>query len=168
MGERLKITPTESIEIVLSGDDGLLIEATYQPGAPPPRHFHPEQDEFFEVLDGALRVRVGEAERTHAAGDRFEIPRGVSHTFCCAGAAPARVRWRTVPAGRTEEWFRAINRVQVEGRVGRNGMPGPLAFGVLLTEYRDTFRVAGPDWLLRPVLGALAVIGRRRGYRAGP
>jgi hypothetical protein len=44
-------------------------------------------------------------------------------------------------------------------------MPGPLAFGVLLTEYRDVFRLAGPDRLLRPALALLGEIGRRRGYR---
>jgi hypothetical protein len=44
------------------------------------------------------------------------------------------VRWRTSPAGRTEQGFRAIDRIQVEGRVGKDGMPSPLAFGALLTE----------------------------------
>jgi hypothetical protein len=44
-------------------------------------------------------------------------------------------------------------------------MPSPLAFGVLLAEYRDTFRLAGPDLLLRPSLALLGEIGRRRGYR---
>jgi hypothetical protein len=43
-------------------------------------------------------------------------------------------------------------------------MPGPLAFGVLLTEYRDVFRLAGPDVVLRPALGLLGALGRMRGY----
>ena len=45
-------------------------------------------------------------------------------------------------------------------------MPSPLAFGVLLTEYRDVFRLAGPDTLLRGAFAALAIAGRARGYRA--
>jgi hypothetical protein len=45
-------------------------------------------------------------------------------------------------------------------------MPGPLAFGVMLTAYRDVFRLAGPDLVLRPALAALAVLGRARGYSA--
>jgi hypothetical protein len=79
---------------------------------------------------------------------------------------PAQVLWRTSPGGRTEQWFRAVDRLIRAGRVGRNGMPGPLAFGVMLTEYRDVFRLAGPDWLLRPALAALALAGRARGYSA--
>jgi len=74
--------------------------------------------------------------------------------------------WRTLPARRTEQWFRAIDAVRREGKVGKDGMSGPLAFGVYLTEYRDVFRLAGPDWLLRPALAALGLVGRARGYRA--
>jgi hypothetical protein len=50
--------------------------------------------------------------------------------------------------------------------VGKNGMPGPLAFGVLLTEYRNVFRLASPpDLLARPLLVVLGLFGRARGYR---
>jgi quercetin dioxygenase-like cupin family protein len=161
----MKITPTESIEIRSSDAEALLVEATYLPGKPPPKHFHPEQDEHFEVLEGEVTVELAGEVRGYSAGEEIDIPRGAVHTFWNASEAPARVRWRTSPGGRTERWFRAINRLQVEGRVGKDGMPGPLAFGVLLTEYRDTFRLAGPDRLLRPALGLLAQIGRRRGYR---
>jgi hypothetical protein len=52
MGETLKIAPTESIEILSSDQEALLLEATYLPGKPPPKHLHPEQDEHFEVLEG--------------------------------------------------------------------------------------------------------------------
>ena len=82
-----------------------------------------------------------------------------------AGDEPARMLWQTRPAGRTEEWFRSIDALHREGRVGSNGMPGPLAFGVLLTEYRDVFRLAvGPEPVVRAGLAMLAVLGRLRGY----
>jgi quercetin dioxygenase-like cupin family protein len=165
MSEPLKITPSESVEIRSSDAEALVVEATYLPGKPPPKHFHPGQDEHFEVLEGEVTIELAGEERTYTAGEEFEVPRGAVHTFWNASEAPARVRWRTFPAGRTEQWFRAINRLQVEGRVGKDEMPSALAFGVLLTEYRDTFRLAGPDPLLRPALALLAALGRRRGYR---
>jgi hypothetical protein len=47
-------------------------------------------------------------------------------------------------------------------------MPGPLAFGVLLTEYRDVFQLAaGPRPVVRGGLAFLGAIGRLRGYRTG-
>ena len=77
----------------------------------------------------------------------------------------ARVLWQTRPGGRTESWFAAIDALRREGRVGRNGMPGPLAFAALLTEYDDVFRLAvGPEPLVRGALAALAPLGRMRGY----
>lgn len=84
------------------------------------------------------------------------------------GAEPVRAVWQTRPRGRTEEWFGAIDRLHREGRVGGNGMPGPLAFAVLLTEYDDVFRLAVPAQpLVRAALSGLAVVGRARGYAAG-
>jgi hypothetical protein len=84
---------------------------------------------------------------------------------CVQGDSPARVHWETRPRGRTEQWFRELGGLQASGRIGRNGLPGQLAFAVLLTEYRDAFRLAAPDPLLRGAFAALAVFGRPRGYR---
>jgi hypothetical protein len=112
-------------------------------------------------------VRVDGAERELGSGEEIEIPRGAVHQMWNPGSAPARVIWETRPAGRTEQWFRELGGLQASGSVGRNGMPSPLAFGVLLTEYRDVFRLAGPDTLLRGAFAALAIAGRVRGYRAG-
>jgi hypothetical protein len=82
--------------------------------------------------------------------------------------APARVVWQTRPAGRTEQWFRALDSLRREGRVGKDGIPGPLVFAAYLTQFRDVLRLAvAPDPVLRPVLTVLGVAGRLRGYRPG-
>ena len=36
----------------------------------------------------------------------------------------------------------------------------------MLSEYRDVFRLAGPDLVLRPAFALLGAIGKARGYRA--
>lgn len=169
MPDILKLTPSESLEVRSSTPEALEVEATYGPGgSPPPRHFHPAQDEHFEVLSGSIRTRVEGEERDLSPGETIDIGRGRAHQMWNPGAEPARVSWRTSPAGRTEQWFRAIDALHRQGQVARNGMPGPLAFAVLIGEYRDVFRLAGPDLLLRPALGALAIAGRARGYTANP
>jgi quercetin dioxygenase-like cupin family protein len=167
MRDTLKLTPKESLTIRRSTPEVLEVEATYGPaGKPPPKHLHPGQEEHFEVLAGAMRARVGEEERSLSAGDTLDIPRRTPHQMWNSGDEPARVLWQTRPAGRTEQWFRSIDALHREGRVQSNGMPGPLAFGVLLTEYRDVFRLATgvPDPIARVGLSVLAVIGRARGY----
>lgn len=168
MSDVLEITPTESVEVLRSDPALLEVRGIYAAGhdKPPPKHYHPFQDEQIEVTAGTLRTVVDGVERTLGAGESLDVPRGSVHAMWNESGATTETIWRTRPAGRTEQWFRAIDAVRGEGKVGKDGMPGPLAFGVYLTEYRDVFRLAGPDWLLRPALAALGLVGRARGYRA--
>lgn len=162
------LTPSEHVTVRSETPESIEVEAVYAPkGSPPPSHLHPAQDERFEVLSGALTVRIGGDERVLAAGEILDVPRNTPHQMWNAAGEPARVVWRTRPAGRTKEWWATLDSLQREGRVGRDGMPGPLAFAAYLTEYRDVFRLhAGP---LTPVvaglLRGLAPLGRLRGYR---
>jgi mannose-6-phosphate isomerase-like protein (cupin superfamily) len=165
--ELLHLTPHESVTVRERGPDRLVVEAIYAPGgSPPPAHFHPDQDERFEVTAGRLSVRLAGKERVLGPGDVLDVPRGVSHRMWNSCGEPARAVWITEPAGRTHDWFVVLDGLRRQGRVRRDGMPGPLAFGVYLTAYRDVFRLAGPQWLLRGALALLAVLGRLRGYEA--
>jgi hypothetical protein len=114
-----------------------------------------------------VTARVGDQQRTLRPGDTLDIPRRVPHQMWSPDAEPARVVWQTRPRGRTEQWFTAIDTLYREGRVGDNGAPGPLAFGALLWEYDDVFRLAaGPEPLVRGAVALLGLLGRARGYRA--
>ncbi len=163
-----KLTPSESVTVKKHDDEVLEVEGNYGPkGKPPPAHLHPDQDEHFEVLEGSLRTKVDGEERVLDEGDTLDIPRGTSHQMWNDGDDPARVRWETRPAGRTEEWFSAINALYEDGTVDEGDRASPLAFGVLLKEFDDVFRLAtGPEFVTKPVVSALAALGRVRGYRA--
>src|SRR4051812_20459271 len=80
MGDVLSLGPHDSLEIRSSTPEALEVEASYRPGgSPSPAHFHPAQDERFEVLTGAMRVRVDGEERELPAGAGIEIARGQVH-----------------------------------------------------------------------------------------
>ena len=167
MAEVFQLSPSESVEVCSHTPEALEVEGSWGPhGSPPPKHFHPHQDERFEVLSGRLRTRVNGEERELAPGDVLEIPRGAVHQMWNDGDETARAMWTTSPAGRTKQWFADVSALRQSGRVGKDGMPGPLAFGVYLTAYADVFRLAGPQPVLRPALGLLGVLGRLKGYRA--
>ena len=166
MPQTLRLTPSETVTIREDTPAALEVEGRWGPdGSPPPKHFHPSQDERFEVLEGELHARVDGFAHILGPGDTLDIPRGAVHQMWNPGEAEARASWRTAPAMRTASWFRAIDALHRSGRVGSNGMPGPLAFGVLLSEYRDVFRLAGPQPVLVPLVRGLGVLGRLRGYR---
>jgi quercetin dioxygenase-like cupin family protein len=165
-GETLKLTPHESLTVRQRTPEVLEVEARLTPGKPPPAHYHPRHDEQFEVLEGTLQGRVGGEEKVLRQGDTLSIPRGAVHQMWNPGAEVTRVSWKSLPAGRTYEWFAAIDSLQRQGRVRKNGLPGPLALGVLLTEYRDVIRPAvKPRPLVMVALVPLALMGRVRGYR---
>jgi quercetin dioxygenase-like cupin family protein len=159
MSETFQLTPSESVRVVSHSADALEVEGTWGPGAsPPPKHFHPSQDERFEVLEGRLHTRVDGEERELGPGDVLEIPRGAVHQMWNPGHEPVRALWRTAPAGRTKDWFAGLSSLE---------KPGPLAFGPYLTEYSDVFRLAGPQPLVRPAVAVLGLLGRLRGHRPG-
>jgi hypothetical protein len=69
--------------------------------------------------------------------------------------------WQTRPAGRTEEWFGAVDAL-IE-REGGERLPGPTTFAPLLAEYDDVLRLsAGPDFVTRPLIKVLGAVGRGR------
>jgi quercetin dioxygenase-like cupin family protein len=135
MAEELKLGPGATLSVLAHTEELLQFRATYAPGSnAPPAHFHPEQDERFEVLAGTMRTRIAGQDSELATGERLEIPRGTAHQMWNAGEEPAVVDWRTMPAGRTLEWFRQLAAMLA----GDSSIDG----AALVAEYADVFVLA--------------------------
>lgn len=161
----LHLTDTEQVTVVSRSADVLAVDVRYAPGgSPPPKHLHPEQDERFVLRAGRLRVRLGGKERELSAGDELAIPRGTPHTMWNAGSEPVLARWETRPAGRTLDWFEALDALHRSS----GGRADLLGLATLLRAYPDVFRLAGPRPLVGAFVGVLAAVGRlrRRGVPA--
>lgn len=65
----------------------------------PPLHVHHEQDDTIMVVEGKLRVQVGEEFVDLTAGDLVSVPKGVAHTFANLEREPARVINVMIPGG---------------------------------------------------------------------
>lgn len=126
----------------------------YAPGSPfPPTHYHPSQDELFEIESGAMVFVVDGEEREVGAGESIEIPRGARHKARNASSAePAVARWETRPALRSGEFFSTASHISTS----------PLDGALLANEFRDVFRLSGPAAMAVPVL---AVVSRLTGRR---
>jgi quercetin dioxygenase-like cupin family protein len=75
-----------------------LVEARFPAGFGPPLHVHHHEDEALYVLDGELRCRLGDQERTAGPGELVFGPRELPHTFK-AGPGGARALVLITPAG---------------------------------------------------------------------
>jgi mannose-6-phosphate isomerase-like protein (cupin superfamily) len=145
----------------------LEMEATYQPGSVEPlEHFHPRQEEHFEIVAGEMRARIAGEERTLTAGEALDVPRGTVHAMWNQGEAEAQLIWQTRPALRTEDFFVAVGRLAQRGMLTAKGAANPLLGAALMHEFRDEFRPTSPPPAVQaiafPVLASLArLLGQR-------
>ena len=108
MPTTISLTPHEHLTITASNHDLLGMDVTWtSAGHLPPPHFHPAQDERFEVLEGSLRTIVDGVERTLHAGESLDVPRGAVHQMT-ALVDGTRAIWEVRPALRTEDFFRGM------------------------------------------------------------
>lgn len=80
MTTTFRLTRSETVTVLRHDPELLEVEGRWGPkGKPPPPHFHPDQDERFEILGGRLTAKVDGEERELGPGDTLEIPSGTSH-----------------------------------------------------------------------------------------
>jgi len=65
------------------GADGMsVLEQLVPRGSSPPLHVHHDEDEIFHLLEGEIRIKLGQHVRKVTVGQTLLAPRGVPHTFC--------------------------------------------------------------------------------------
>jgi mannose-6-phosphate isomerase-like protein (cupin superfamily) len=91
------LAPPLAGHLLGSVNDGFVIAEWRDAGGPevPPRfiaplHLHRHDDEPWYVLEGTLRVLVGEHEVEARAGSGVFVPRGTRHTYWNPRAEPVR------------------------------------------------------------------------------
>ncbi|MBH1935104.1 cupin domain-containing protein [Streptomyces sp. AV19] len=76
-----------------------------------PAHFHTRASELFYVLDGALRVLVGEEVTVLNAGDFLVVPPHTPHAFAAASGHEADVLFVFTPGLPRFDYLRLLGRV---------------------------------------------------------
>ncbi len=71
----------------------------------PPLHSHNDLDEWFFVMEGEFKFKVGDELFNLKQGDSLLRPREVPHTFIKTNDGPARLMVLHTPAGTMEEYF---------------------------------------------------------------
>ena len=133
----------------------------------PPYHYHPYQEEYFDVLVGRFRTKIGEVEHTYETGEKFTVTKNTPHWMHNISDEEGCLLWQVRPAMRTQAFFETIWGLEADGKVNENGAPNRLQVAVILNEYSDEFRASSPPyWIQRILFGLLSPIGKLFGYRA--
>ena len=91
------IAPPLAGNVLGTPGDSFVIAEWRDGGGPPgpprliaPRHVHHSDDEAWYVLEGRLRVQVGDEEVEATAGAGVLVRRGTPHTYWNPGPGPVR------------------------------------------------------------------------------
>jgi DNA-binding transcriptional MerR regulator/quercetin dioxygenase-like cupin family protein len=90
--------------------DGAMCVFEFTGSGGGPRHLHFEQDEWIYVIQGEFEFQVGDKHLRLGAGESVFLPRKVAHIWGCVSARPGKILNVYQPAGRMEEFFRAVSR----------------------------------------------------------
>jgi len=147
--QTLRFLQTASV----TGGQLLEMESAYPAHSTEPRpHYHPFQEEVFNVLAGELTVRMNNKLIILKEGDTIHIPKNKVHSMWNNSNEITRVNWKVRPAMNTETFFETIYGLAIDHKTDKNGVPGILQVALLSNEYSDVFRLASPPFVIQKIV----------------
>jgi len=106
---KMKGVTLNILDIKISGKDtendlDVFEQTELTPKGGPLLHIHPNQDEWFYIVEGEYLFQVGEEKYQMKAGDTIFLPRNVPHTFVQL-TDKGKVIVSYLPAGKMEAFF---------------------------------------------------------------
>ena len=96
--------------------DLYTFESTRVKNGGPTLHVHPDQDEWWYILEGEFKIKIGDDLFEARAGDSVFGPRGVPHTFSKVNEGNAKMIISFQPAGKMEAFFTSIAQGVMKGK----------------------------------------------------
>jgi mannose-6-phosphate isomerase-like protein (cupin superfamily) len=90
-----------------------VFRQTIAPKSGPPVHIHKGEDEFFYVVSGEFKVKLGDRIMNAPAQSVMFVPRGTAHTFQNVGTEPGVLLVSVIPGG-FEKMFEERQGVDAE------------------------------------------------------
>ena len=126
-------------------------------------HYHLHFTERFAVIEGQLKVRVGDLHRVLSPGEELTVPIGTVHAWSNESAerTVAHIELRPGQPG-FETSLRVVYGLAADGKVLKNGLPRNPMHAALLLEWGET-RLPGAYAVLERGLRVLARVARLAG-----
>ncbi|MGV8993638.1 MAG: cupin domain-containing protein [Flavobacterium sp.] len=111
---KMKGITLNTLDIKISGKDtdnevAVFEQTGLTPNGGPPLHIHPEQDEWFYVIEGDYLFQIGKDKYQIKAGDTIFLPRKVAHAFVQL-SEKGKMIVSYVPAGKMEAFFAVTDK----------------------------------------------------------
>ena len=142
--------------------ENLIITVWMEPGGGLPAHFHPKQEERWSVLEGTVRVRLGDDERVIGPEDgEISVMPGTVHGLASSSDQEAKLRCLAIPALHLQSFLEESAAAAQEGLFTRRGLPrglrGARWAAKFLKRYRgETVMASPPQFIQRGLFAVLA------------
>jgi hypothetical protein len=121
-----------------------------------PPHYHPAQEERFEVLAGHVRFDVDGTRTEGGPGTCVIAPAGAKHAFRNVGIEEARLRVEVEPALQLQGFLEEAAALARAKRYTRRGLPrrphAIVELADLMVRYADTTVMAFPPRIIQRLL----------------
>ena len=128
--------------------DVLHAEVWAAPKGDVPAHYHPAQEERFEVLAGTMRFTINGKRINAGPGTRVVAPVGARHSFRNTGETEAHLLVEVEPALELQGFLEEAAALARAGRYTRHGLPrrpgAIVELADLMVRYADTTVMAFP------------------------
>ena len=164
----LVVDPVRRQRLAFSRDgDVLHAEVFADPGGDVPSHYHPAQEERFEVLAGRVRFDIDGRRIEGGPGMRAIAPAGAKHAFRNVGEDEAHLRVEVEPALQLQGFLEEAAALARARRYTRHGLPkrpgAIVELADLMVRYSGTTVMAFPPPVIqRALLAPLARLHRTR------
>jgi mannose-6-phosphate isomerase-like protein (cupin superfamily) len=131
-------------------------------GIGPNPHFHPLQEETFEVVEGTFGITRNGKEKLMTAGEKAIVPKGTIHYWRNAGKDELHIITEFRPALHFEEIIETVAALAQAGKMDKAGNPDILQMAATLSYYPGELYLAGNppvflQWLLARTLGPILI-----------
>ena len=132
-----------------------VTESVVQPGKGVPLHYHFDCTEYYEVLDGELKMQLGKEIKTLKKGDYLLVPVKTNHRYFNDSGQPVKFKAVIQPGNfGSQLLITTLNGLARDGKVNKNGLPKSLlVFGYLSVAAGSN--IPGAMSLLQPMLNWL-------------
>jgi quercetin dioxygenase-like cupin family protein len=161
-GERITFLET-SREAAESGEDRVVMRIVFAPGTSVPPHAHPFA-EAFECLEGKFVFQLDGRSLEVRPGSTVTAARNQVHGIQNTSQEPAEVQVVAMPGGIAEHSLRLKFLLSRDGYLPTGGgRPKHLLLAAVVLHRSGMYFPPLPAWLFRPLIAALAALGRWRG-----
>lgn len=125
MNEPTTRDPVHRVSYAFEPDgDNLWVYTWLEPGGKLPEHFHPRQEERWEVLEGRARIQVGDAKPViRPENGPQSVHPGVKHSVESVSDEVVRLRCHVQPAYDLQAFLEDSAQAARDGLIMRGGIP---------------------------------------------